>query len=53
MTNERKGVAVLLAGYVIAVGFAALFSGSVAAPLTAVPVAIAGGSWAGWYLTRD
>jgi hypothetical protein len=52
MSLERRALIVGLVGYLVAVAFAALFSGSAAAPLTAVPIALATGCAAGWLLTR-
>lgn len=46
-------VITLVCGYAIACGLAALFSGSVLAPITACSVALAAGGLAGWLIIRD
>ena len=48
-----RGVGVIVIGYVIACGFAAIFSGSVTAPLTAMPVAALTGLLGAWLIVKD
>lgn len=53
MSNERKALVVMLVGVGLAFLLAAIFSGSVLAPITAMPVACATGLYVGSLLTRD
>lgn len=53
MSNGTKAVVTLVCFYVLAVTCAFVFSGSVTAALTAIPVSIVGGLLAGYYATRD
>jgi hypothetical protein len=46
-------VVVLVGGFALAVACAAVFSGGIAAPLTAMPIAAVTGATAGWLYCRD
>jgi hypothetical protein len=53
MSNERKALIVLPVGFALACLPAAIFSGTVLAPVTAMPLAAATGMYAGFLLTRE